>query len=993
MKKIGIFIMTFIFVVLLMSTSTITAEKVYDGSSDYKVENILLGNPGAKFETLDGTPLLMAQFDPNTTELKPDEINDGNVDRFQSVIKVNQTGLKSDPGVVGWAIFDLGETHYVEEIRTSFWNDWAFVDVVMQFASDENFTQDVVTVYNNDTDNSVGQGFGTDGVYSDAVDKTQNIHISARGRYFRVTNKGNGQSYSLFTEIQLYGITEGVMPAASTVPSGAYLNDLHVELFAGEGLEEIRYTLDGSIPTKKSTLYTGAFEIEMPVGGGIYLLRTVAYYQDGTVSYPKSYTYKFGFEGNAAYGKGAKLMDYSWNEIEGFAFNSDGGNPPGSPATVTDGAINPWSVYATKENVLGWAVVDFGDVYSINEVRVKAYHDWKFRNVIIQLSTEADFSANVYTVFNNDTTNTVGQGVGIDGAYQEYSFELRNIFSFDPVQARYIRFTNDASVHEGKTISLFEEIQAFSVLGVEAPAEVQPILNVKTLEDLKVNITTTKAEVIAQLPTTVELVDAKNNEFTVEGTWDSLDYNGDEVGNYRYEFKPSNLSDSIFDFFDLFYINIEVQMVDKTLLDLKIVEAELLEEVNYTILSWLILTESLSEAIQINQSKKSNQTDVDSALLDLEKAISSLILRGNKNELNNKIEDAKLIDVTLYTLKTKESFLLALNNAKVVANDLEASQLMVDNALNKLNLTILELEFLGDKTQLQQTYNQAISIGANNYTIPSWAALLDMVDEAKIVLDDEDASQDKVSLVLANLLQAIEELKEAVDKSNLVLVLEEAKTIKINNYTPETNKDLLEYIVIAESIITDLSVSQLRVNEVSETLTRIMSGLIKVADKDNLNQEIKNRINQTGYTVSSFNEYQIQLNTAIAISNNLNASQDEVDEAKFKLVSARENLVKIGDKTTLNLEIQNAKNIDINKYDSKKIEKLQEIIKYAEKISNSNDVDQNQINETVELLNTMINSLDIKTNNSIGIIVLSIGILALITSLMMFFIKKKGVKK
>ena len=266
-------------------------------------------------------------------------------------------------------------------------------------------------------------------------------------------------------------------------------------------------------------------------------------------------------------------------------------------------------------------------------------------------------------------------------------------------------------------------------------------------------------------------------------------------------------------------------------------------------------------------------------------------------------------------------------------------------------------------------------------------------DEAKIVLDDEDASQDKVSLVLANLLQAIEELKEAVDKSNLVLVLEEAKTIKINNYTPETNKDLLEYIVIAESIITDLSVSQLRVNEVSETLTRIMSGLIKVADKDNLNQEIKNRINQTGYTVSSFNEYQIQLNTAIAISNNLNASQDEVDEAKFKLVSARENLVKIGDKTTLNLEIQNAKNIDINKYDSKKIEKLQEIIKYAEKISNSNDVDQNQINETVELLNTMINSLDIKTNNSIGIIVLSIGILALITSLMMFFIKKKGVKK
>ena len=123
MKKIGIFIMTFIFVVLLMSTSTITAEKVYDGSSDYKVENILLGNPGAKFETLDGTPLLMAQFDSNTTELKPDEINDGDVDRFQSVIKVNQTGLKSDPGVVGWAIFDLGETHYVEEIRTSFWNE------------------------------------------------------------------------------------------------------------------------------------------------------------------------------------------------------------------------------------------------------------------------------------------------------------------------------------------------------------------------------------------------------------------------------------------------------------------------------------------------------------------------------------------------------------------------------------------------------------------------------------------------------------------------------------------------------------------------------------------------------------------------------------------------------------------------------------------------------------------------------------------------------
>ncbi|NLC04522.1 MAG: hypothetical protein GX787_09625, partial [Tissierellia bacterium] len=706
-----------------MSTSTITAEKVYDGSSDYKVENILLGNPGAKFETLDGTPLLMAQFDSNTTELKPDEINDGDVDRFQSVIKVNQTGLKSDPGVVGWAIFDLGETHYVEEIRTSFWNDWAFVDVVMQFASDENFTQDVVTVYNNDTDNSVGQGFGTDGVYSDAVDKTKNIHISARGRYFRVTNKGNGQSYSLFTEIQLYGITEGVMPAASTVPSGAYLNDLHVELFAGEGLEEIRYTLDGSIPTKKSTLYTAAFEIEMPVGGGIYLLRTVAYYQDGTVSYPKSYTYKFGFEGNAAYGKGAKLMDYSWNEIEGFAFNSDGGNPPGSPATVTDGAINPWSVYATKENVLGWAVVDFGDIYSINEVRVKAYHDWKFRNVIIQLSTEADFSANVYTVFNNDTTNTVGQGVGIDGAYQEYSFELRNIFSFDPVQARYIRFTNDASVHEGKTISLFEEIQAFSVLGVEAPAEVQPILNVKTLEDLKVNINTTKAEVIAQLPTTVELVDAKNNEFTVEGTWSSLDYNGDKVGNYILTFVPNSLDDSIFDFFNLFDINVEVKEAIKTGLSAKVAEAELLEEVKYTTSSWNEFAEKLATAKTILLNVGSPQALVDDTIVELGEVITKLVLRGDKTLLNSKIAEVELLEAVKYIASTWSELTNKLEAAKTVSANVDALQAEIDNALSELQTSLDNLELRGDKTALNTKITEAETLIEAEYIPSSWAAL------------------------------------------------------------------------------------------------------------------------------------------------------------------------------------------------------------------------------------------------------------------------------
>ncbi len=81
-----------------------------------------------------------------------------------------------------------------------------YFDIVIQIASDSSFVEDVVTLYNNDLDNSAGQGLGTDNHY---VETAEGRLVDAKGnlgRFVRLYSNGNtSNDLNHYIEVAVYG--------------------------------------------------------------------------------------------------------------------------------------------------------------------------------------------------------------------------------------------------------------------------------------------------------------------------------------------------------------------------------------------------------------------------------------------------------------------------------------------------------------------------------------------------------------------------------------------------------------------------------------------------------------------------------------------------------------------------------------------------------------------------------------------------------------------
>ena len=112
-----------------------------------------------------------------------------------------------------WVQVDLGAVHtvYCIVVWHYYKNPVIYNDVIVQIADDADFTKNVVTLFNNDHDNSSGQGKGTDTAYfarwwGELVDTRGPGKAGTPIRYVRVwTNGGCGGEDTRFVEIQVFG--------------------------------------------------------------------------------------------------------------------------------------------------------------------------------------------------------------------------------------------------------------------------------------------------------------------------------------------------------------------------------------------------------------------------------------------------------------------------------------------------------------------------------------------------------------------------------------------------------------------------------------------------------------------------------------------------------------------------------------------------------------------------------------------------------------------
>jgi hypothetical protein len=134
----------------------------------------------------------------------------------------------------------------------------------------------------------------------------------------------------------------------------------------------------------------------------------------------------------------------------------------GDLSQVTDGKKDPSDDDAVEfKKGAQWVQVDLGQPYSIDAIAI--WHDHRYiqamHDVIVQVSDDPEFKTAVTTLFNNDTDNSAGQGVGFDREY--FETHQGRIFAGKGVHARYVRgYTKGGTL---SALNCWQELEVYAL--------------------------------------------------------------------------------------------------------------------------------------------------------------------------------------------------------------------------------------------------------------------------------------------------------------------------------------------------------------------------------------------------------------------------------------------------------------------------------------------------------------------------------------------------
>jgi hypothetical protein len=134
----------------------------------------------------------------------------------------------------------------------------------------------------------------------------------------------------------------------------------------------------------------------------------------------------------------------------------------GELSQIADGKKEAFD-YDTVEMKKGaqWVQIDLGEAYAIQAIAL--WHDHRYiqvmHDVIVQVSDDPEFKTGVTTLFNNDTDNSSGLGVGTDREYFERHFG--RVIDGKGVKARYVRgYTKGSHL---SALNCWQEIEVYAL--------------------------------------------------------------------------------------------------------------------------------------------------------------------------------------------------------------------------------------------------------------------------------------------------------------------------------------------------------------------------------------------------------------------------------------------------------------------------------------------------------------------------------------------------
>ena len=797
-------------------------------------------------------------------------VTDGVEDSFNT--------MGTDNGSV-WLYLDLGEEHRIAQVATKFWNDHSFIAVI-QTATNREFTENVFTVFNNDSANVWGCGKGGDGSYKDKGTASGGTQYLTRfmfkpvnARYVRVRCADGGtDGRSSWEEIQVWNAVK---------PDDAY------DVAAKNMAFGIIPTFDEGVTpiVCKGTSQT----IESVTDGAVN-----PYHVMGTESGSPAWLYlDLGKE--ITVGKVATKYYHDWEfaSLVQLSTTSDFSanvhtvycNKPGSLSPyLTDiefGEITSEDAYQVgmKEFTVNSVKARYLRVFSVNCRNADKFSAWEEIQVWSAEIKGVEYPEEQYPVVERAIT----KAKGIVDVTVPNGSELKDFAEKLPAQV-------EVEDYLGNVATLTGEWNCTTFSGTTAGKyEFTFDANETAWADIygimKINVTVAEAADKTALGALIEKAEALTESDYLPDTWAPL---------------PDALSEAktVFGGTKQFQAEIDkaqkaldetvkglLRKGDKTDLNAAIDEAKALTESEYSAASWRVLAEKLAGATEVKNNALATQSAVDNALAELNAAIKALKKIGDKTELAARYNELKNTE-NKYTIATWTPFADALADAKAIVDSAEAYEDEIAKALAALNQTFAALELKSDMAALQAVIEKAEKLDLNNYTSATAEAVSASLEAAKAVSDDSEA--EVITNATADLEEKLAALVARGNKTELNEYMQSC-SYAADRYTVSTYNSYEAALEKAETVRTNADAVQSEIDSALGELKAAVEALKELANKTALFAAIEEaeKIEKGNYSSESYDAFVKALEYARSVANSNDASQADADGAIETLNSAK----------------------------------------------------------------------------------------------------------
>lgn len=250
-------------------------------------------------------------------------------------------------------------------------------------------------------------------------------------------------------------------------------------------------------------------------------------------------------------------------------------------------------------------------------------------------------------------------------------------------------------------------------------------------------------------------------------------------------------------------------------------------EKDYTSESWKQFTETMKKVEAVIENKDASSDEVTKAFEDLKQAIDKLVNLGDKTELVKVYEENKSKSSKDYTSASWKQFDDAMKNAKAVIENNQATTEDVNNALKALESTLNNLAKREDNSALVKLYEENTSKNEKEYTSSTWKVFSKACEEAKVVMDNVDATKEQITNAMDNLMNAVKGLTKVGDKTELNKLYNANKELDKNMYTYGSYGNFAKALENAKGVLNNRNALQEDINKAKDELSAAVASLVK----------------------------------------------------------------------------------------------------------------------------------------------------------------------